>query len=209
MNVISLKDYAKQNNVTYEAVRQQVIRYADELGEHIIRDGRQQLLDEEAVAFLDAKRQKNPVVIIQQDKDEIIEQLRKEKEQLLTKIASQADKISELSEWKSDNAVAIAESNHRQQLLEDGEKKIELLEAQNASLSDENARIDREAQEAQKTAQRVVDELTAVYESEKKRLEDEAHLLLQRAEAAEKRNKELENRNLGDYLKGLFRKKGK
>ena len=54
MKTVSLKDYAEQKRVSYEAVRQQVIRYKKELGNHIIRDGRQQFLDEEAVAFHEA-----------------------------------------------------------------------------------------------------------------------------------------------------------
>ena len=73
MKTVSLKAYAEQKRVSYEAVRQQVIRYKKELGNHIIHDGRQQFLDEEAVAFLDEKRQKNPVTVIQQDKNEQIE----------------------------------------------------------------------------------------------------------------------------------------
>lgn len=141
MDVITLRDYAKQNNISYEAVRKQVVRYADELGTHIIKDGRQQFLDEEAVAFLDSKRQKNPVAIIQMDKDEQIELLREEKEQLLLKIAAQADKIAELSEWKSDNAVAIAEANQQRLLLAEGKEKIEALAALNSALSEENSSI--------------------------------------------------------------------
>lgn len=144
MVLISLKDYAKNNNITYEAVRQQVNRYANELGGHIIRDGRQQFLDEEAVAFLDGKRQKNPVVIIQQDKDEMIELLRREKEELLTKVA-------ELSVWKADNAIAIAEANHRQALLEAGEEKIKALEGQ-------IAQVEQKASEDVQKAQKKVEE---------------------------------------------------
>lgn len=108
MNVISLKDYAAQKNISYEAVRQQVVRYKDELEGHIIRDGRQQFLDEDAVSFLDAKRQKNPVAIIQQNKDEQIEALEEQVKQLLVKTAAQADRISELAEWKADNALLLA-----------------------------------------------------------------------------------------------------
>lgn len=96
MNVISLRDYAAQKGISYEAVRQQVVRYKDELEGHIIKDGRQQFLDEEAVAFLDAKRQKNPVTIIQQSKDEELEMLRQQKEALLVKVAEQGDKLDAL-----------------------------------------------------------------------------------------------------------------
>lgn len=96
MNVISLRDYAAQKGISYEAVRQQVVRYKDELEGHIIKDGRQQFLDEEAVAYLDAKRQKNPVAIIQQNKDEELEMLRQQKEALLVKVAEQGDKLDAL-----------------------------------------------------------------------------------------------------------------
>ena len=54
MVLISIKDYAKNNRISYEAVRQQVKRYSAELAGHIVKDGRQQFLDEEAVLFLKA-----------------------------------------------------------------------------------------------------------------------------------------------------------
>ena len=119
MKVITLKEYAEQNNVSYEAVRQQVNRYKNELGDHIIKDGRQQFLDEEAVVFLDGKREKNPLTIIQQNKDEAIEELERTKEQLLIKVAAQADRIAELAEWKADNALLIAQADQQRLLLEE------------------------------------------------------------------------------------------
>lgn len=138
MTVISLKDYAEQKNVSYEAVRQQVVRYKDELEGHVIRDGRQQFLDEDAVAFLDGKRQKNPVTIIQQSRDERIEELEREKENYLTQIAALSTRIAELSEWKAEKAVEIAEANQKQQLLEDKSKQLQ--------------EMDRQCQEAKKEA---------------------------------------------------------
>lgn len=126
--MISIKDYAARNNVTYEAVRQQVKRYSTELEEHIKRDGRQQFLDDYAVAFLDERRQKNPVVILQADKDAELEALRRERESLLIKIAAQADKISELAEWKSDNALLLAEAKSQQALLQAAEQRAHSAE---------------------------------------------------------------------------------
>lgn len=43
---------------------------------------------------------------------------------LLIKIASQADKIDELNEWKSDHTVQIAEANMNIKLLEDKTSEI-------------------------------------------------------------------------------------
>ena len=128
MNVISLKEYAKNRNITYEAVRQQVVRYADELKEHLIKDGRQQFLNEEAVAFLDERRAKNPVVVQQADKDAELEELRQARDNLLLKVTAQADKIAELSEWKAENALLLAEAKHQQALLQSAEARAEQAE---------------------------------------------------------------------------------
>ena len=159
MNVISLKDYAKQNNISYEAVRQQVVRYKKDLESHIIRDGRQQFLDDEAVAFLDSKRQKNPVAIIQMDKDERIDALQEENKVLLQKLNIVQDEL-------------IKEKDKVQTLLNEQKEEIKLLEAQNADLSAEKDRIDRETREAIKTAQETVDALSEVCEEEKKKREN-------------------------------------
>lgn len=144
MNVITLRDYAKQNNISYEAVRKQVVRYADELGDHIIKDGRQQFLDEEAVAFLDSKRQKNPVAIIQMDKDEQIETLRKEKEALLIKLASVQDEL-------------LQEKNKVQALIDEQKSQIALLEADNEAQRGKAAEAEKTAQEARMELERKVE----------------------------------------------------
>ena len=128
MVLISLRDYAEQKNISYEAVRKQVTRYKSELDGHIIMDGRQQFLDEDAVAFLDSKRQKNPVAIIQQSKNETIEMLEEQVKQLLIKTAAQADKISELSEWKAENSLLIASADQTRLALEAAQEEKKILE---------------------------------------------------------------------------------
>lgn len=125
MNVITFKDYADQNNISYEAVRKQVARYKNELGEHLVINGRQQFLDEEAVAFLDAKRRKNPVIVHQASVSETIENLKQEKENLLIKVAEQADQLKEMANWKAEKATLIAEADQNKLLLEENTKKLE------------------------------------------------------------------------------------
>ena len=83
MPPISIKDYAKQKGVTYEAIRKQISRYKNELEGHIVVDHRRQLLDETAVAILDKHREGNPVIVYQQDKDEELQNLRDENNNLL------------------------------------------------------------------------------------------------------------------------------
>ena len=89
----SIKEYAKQKQVSYEAVRKQINRYKKELGNHIQKVGRTQYLDEEAEQFLNEKRNTSPVVLVQASKDEELGELRKEKEMLLLKVAELQDQL--------------------------------------------------------------------------------------------------------------------
>ena len=74
--MITVKDYAAQNNVSFQAIYAQINRHLKVLGEHIIRQGRTMYLDDEAVRFLDARRDptkkttKRTVVIDHDEKDE-------------------------------------------------------------------------------------------------------------------------------------------
>lgn len=116
--LISIKDYAQQNHITYEAVRKQVTRYREELGDHIVKDGRQQFLDEYAVAFLDERRQKNPIIIYQQSKDEQIEEMENTIKRLLAESTELNQKIAALYEEKAKTAQLLAEANANKLALE-------------------------------------------------------------------------------------------
>lgn len=93
MGVMSIKDYARARKITYEAARQQVKRYEKELQGHIHRQNRTQYLDDYAVGLLDDHRQQNPVVIVNQDRDAELEQLRSENKTLLQQVAMLQDKL--------------------------------------------------------------------------------------------------------------------
>ena len=138
MNVISLKDYAREHHISYEAVRKQVARYKKELDGHLIRDGRQQFLDEEAVAFLDAKRAKNPVAIINIGKDEALEAV---KQKYTTLLESHTALQKELDELRQEN-YRLASENAR----------IALLEADNEKANLKAAQAEKDAQEAHQEA---------------------------------------------------------
>ena len=113
--MITLKEYAKNNNVSYEAIRKQVVRYKKELEGHITKIRKTQYLDDEAVKFLDSKRQENPIIIQQADQSEEIAQLKREKEALLIKIATLQEEL-----LKEKDQVKVLQN-----------EKIELLEAKN------------------------------------------------------------------------------
>ena len=93
MVATSIKDYAKSRKITYEAARQQVKRYEKELQGHIHRQNRTQYLDDYAVDLLDDHRQQSPVVVVNQDRDAELEQLRAENKTLLQQVAMLQDKL--------------------------------------------------------------------------------------------------------------------
>lgn len=202
--MISLKEYAKQKNVSYEAIRKQVARYKDELQDHITMDGKQQFLDDEAVAFLDERRKKNPVVVYQQNKDDEIQRLREERDVHLVTIAEQAKKIAELTQFQLDTVKkqfaieAVSEQQERRSAeLDEREQRMaaELKAARQEGA--EAARRELEEKTAQEIAEIQKNAQEAVQEASRER--DEAR----------KKIEALESRTLADYLKGWFRKKKK
>lgn len=115
-----MREYAAQKGVSYEAVRKQVNRYKKELEGHITKVSRTQYLDDEAVAFLDGKRQENPVILLQVDKDEEIQRLHDENKALLLKVAElqdallkEKDTVKELQTEK----IALLEAKQEQEAV--------------------------------------------------------------------------------------------
>ena len=200
MNVISLKEYAKNNHISYEAVRQQVVRYAEELGEHIVKDGRQQFLDEEAVAFLDGKRQKNPVVIYQANKDEEIERLENQNKELLIEIANLQKQL-----------LKVQEQNH-QLHLESG--KMQLLQAENDAVKQRAEQAEERARAAEQDRVAVEEALEQMRKEAKMRADEAQVAEEQRIDAErqvaekdreiEERDQKIEEYQNAGFFKRLF-----
>lgn len=124
--MISLKDYAKNKNVSYEAVRKQVHRYKNELEGHIHKVNRTQYLDDEAVAFLDSKRTESPVILLQMDKDEEIQRLSDENKALLVQIAQIQNELIQTRKALPISISSLFQS--RKAIKEDFQPRTALLE---------------------------------------------------------------------------------
>ena len=104
--MITIKDYAKGRGISYEAARQQISRYMERevdgfrLADHISKVDRTQYLDDEAVAFLDERRAKNPVIIQQEERDETIDRLRAEVDLLQKRLIAAQDEYRDLLKEK-------------------------------------------------------------------------------------------------------------
>ena len=139
--MITIREYARKNNVSYEAIRKQIKRYENELKEHIIKQNRTQFLDEVAVEILDRHRGESTIVIVNQDTSSKLQLLEEENKNLLVKVAAQADKISQLSEELKNKTEKMTSL-----LLEDKEKTLLLEQKKNQEEELERLKKELEAE---------------------------------------------------------------
>lgn len=133
--MITIKDLAKEMNVSYEAVRQQVKRYAKrELEGHVYATGKVQYLDDFAVEFLRAKRTLSPVVVSQGNSNEEIEHLQNANKKLLLEVDAAKDEVIALQKelLKNSNAVALLKAAEDQQAKLEKDLKEARQEAKEA-----------------------------------------------------------------------------
>lgn len=81
--MISIKEYAQSRNISYEAVRVTIKRYAIDLKEEIVKQGRTRYLTDTAIEFLDNHRQKHVLDVVAetdvlQEQEQTISKLKEE-----------------------------------------------------------------------------------------------------------------------------------
>lgn len=133
--MISIKDFARDCGVSYEAVRKQIKRYAAELDGHIHQQGRTQYLDDVAVAFLADHRAPAPLAIYTEDV-------------MAKKIDDLQQKVNALHEELKEAYKEIAAQNAAQARLEAAEatqKRLEASRDEYKALADQNAQKASEA----------------------------------------------------------------
>lgn len=111
--MITIRDFARDEDISYEAARKQIARYSDELKGHIIQDNKRRLLDDFAVDFLRQRRRKNPVVVQQYDATAELQQLKNEKEQLLLQLNSVQAQLVQAQQQLLDQAGQVADLQAR------------------------------------------------------------------------------------------------
>ena len=106
--MMTMRQFARQQNVSYEAIRAMVAGHKDALGDHSKVENRTNFLDDYAVNYLTAKRKESPVVIVNEGREEEIADLKRQIDQLKGQIAEiQEDrnraqyKVNELMEEKN------------------------------------------------------------------------------------------------------------
>lgn len=170
MELMTIKQFAESQGITYEAVRRQVARYSEELSDHIIRKHRTQYLDEKAVEFLKERRRESPIVMQVVDQSEEIEELRSQIETLKAQLMSAQGELlkSQDERLKAQNRII--------ELQEEAKKTLEDRARYSALLEDNEAKT-KKLQEAEGQLSEIQkardDDLQALEEIRKQRDDDQ------------------------------------
>ena len=121
--MVTIKEFARTENCSYEAIRQQIKRYETDLKSHIIKQGRTRFIDEYAAKFLREKRRAAPIVIQEQNKDDELQQLRDENKNLLIKLAAVQEELHQLDIEQRENIKFRLEADQNKKQLEAAEQK--------------------------------------------------------------------------------------
>ncbi|WP_317302771.1 hypothetical protein [Acidaminococcus timonensis] len=204
--MITIKDYAKQKGVSYEAIRKQIKRYEDELEGHLVKQNRFLMLDDEAVRFLDGKRSENPVIVYEQNKDEELEQLRHENKVLLIQMNTVQDQLGKVQQKliAEMNTTKLLTSEKVQYLEYKAQAEQKELQLQDAAKARDAAQQKADQQEALlRLKEQQIGALTAARESAAENLQaaqTRMEELEKRAKAAEEESLRLKNRSFWDRL---------
>lgn len=147
MELITLKQYAEEHKISYEAVRKQVNRYSEELSDHIIKQDRTQYLDPWAVKFLTERRRESPIVLMNMDQSEENERLKNEVEALRVQLMTAQNELLKSQEERLKAQDRIIElQDEAQKTLEDRARYTALLEDNKAKEEKLKEAADREAE---------------------------------------------------------------
>ena len=158
MDFITLREYAAEKGVTYEAIRRQVAKYENELRGHVVTRDRTKYLDEYAQRFLSERRRLSPVVVKVEDTHEEAEELQKEVESLRSKLALAREELLAMQqrviklheeregmiEANTRNKLLLEENDGLRQKLEEASIREESVRADLDQLREESAEKDRE-----------------------------------------------------------------
>lgn len=204
--MITIKDYAKQKGVSYEAIRKQIKRYENELEGHLVKQNRFLMLDDEAVQFLDSKRSENPVIVYEQNKDEELEHLRHENKVLLIQMNTVQDQLGKvqqklIAEMNTTKLLTQEKVQYLEYKAQSEQKEIQLKDLARAR---DAAQAKADQQEAVlRLKEQQIGALSAAKETAAASLKAADERIAQaeaRAKAAEEEASRLKNRSFWDRL---------
>ena len=144
---MTIKQYAREKGVSYEAIRKQIAHYRDYLDDHIQMKNRTMILDDFAVEFLDGKRRENPIIVVAEDERERVERMREEIDALKNELMTTQKRVIEL---QSENQLMLEAKTKYDLLLESNTEKQTTIDALREDLKEakDDAKIARQAVDA-------------------------------------------------------------
>lgn len=164
MDLMTLKQFADDQGISYEAVRRAVKRHGDKLTGHIIENDGVRYLDEEAVKILKERRRESPIVVQTMDQGEEIreltaqiESLRAQLMQAQNELLSSKDRIialqDELKAGIEDRAkyqLLLTDNEEQKRKLRDAEADLDQEREMRRYLQRQNEDLQKEADSYQK-----------------------------------------------------------
>lgn len=191
----TIRDYARDHRVSYEAIRSQVSRYREDLDGHIITKGRTKYLDDFAVEFLNSKRKDDPVSVVTVEKSEIIDSLRDQVEALKNELMTTQKRVIEL---QSENQKMIEAKIKYDLLLESSNEKQTLIEG----LREDLKTAKKETDAAKLDADRARDDLKSA-RADADQIRKEADQAKERSEKL-KKERDAAAKEAKSYRKSIF-----
>lgn len=197
--MITIKDFARQQGCGESIVYRHIRNHREELGDRVQKLHGRTWLTDEGVDYIKNLMTQH-MAIEEKAAPEVISLQKQIAEQKVTIEAQKSiiDMLNLKFEKYEEEKKLLAEAKRDKELLEgflqDANKEIDILNDEKAEIrreKDEQGKILKETEETLKTTSQELSEA------------------LQREEIKDKQIEELESRTFGDYLKDLFRKKGK
>lgn len=207
MEVMTLRQFAEAEGVTYESVRRLVTKYAEDLGNHIYTKDNTRFLDEWALAFLREKRRQSPIIRVVKDRGEEIQALQdqiaaleSQREELTARLLAAQDKIAEA---KSQTAVVqdkLIESQQRVIALQENETKYLEARLEVDGIRRERDQLAEELQAAE-AREAVAGQTARLHQEEAERAREDAAAEKQRADDLQKEVERFRPSIFGFYRK--------
>ncbi len=141
MKLVTLKQFADEKGITYEAVRKQTVKYASELEGHIVTMDGTRYLDEEAQSILSDRRRQSPIVVRIEDTQADNEEYTKQIETLKNQLLKAQERVIQLQD---EARTGIEEKIKYQLLIGDYEEQKRRLRETEAALIENRSALDSE-----------------------------------------------------------------
>lgn len=182
--MISFKDYAEKNYVSYETVRRHVSRHKEDLEGHIVTENGIRYLDDFAEEYIDNLRKAAPIVVVNEQRRDEYFKMQEERDQL------RLDKIALLESMQAMN-----------KQLAEFQAKFHELEQKNAGMLEDKTKQAEEIELLKKDIEEkdeIIRSDKIMYEGQQANMIEQNKALMNQRERLEKQELQIEELTVKD-----------